>query len=229
VVPLNAENTIVAQAPGVGGPMAEMTCLSGRRIQLVQAAIRPHPQFSLMVFEQRLNVVAADRRSVVGIVKEFHKSVSREVQPIETVVRRNPNVPAAIFKQLPGAVAREAVGITGVCVPRGEGFRLAIEPVQSVLGADPQLAASIFNDITDGILAQAARIAGPMLEDDKPVTVIAGQTVVAAEPEKSATVLTDGLHRILRGASFAGHHFESDPVSLAERDVRAHGQEQNGH
>ncbi len=176
----------VVQQAFAGGVAHEAHRTVGGRHHAVQAHRGADPDVAAAVLEQRVHLVVAQARRVVGIVAEVAEAPAGAVHQVEAVEGADPHAPAPVQQHRPHDVVGQAGGLARVVAPVLGFPRGRVEPVQAAAGGDPDAA------IRRGI--QAAHVVGVGVAGQRQALEAAadgverGQAGAAADPHAAAAI-----------------------------------------
>jgi hypothetical protein len=95
-----------------------------------------------------------------------------------------------------------------------EGLSRRIPTVQSAEGADPEIAPAVPEQRGNVIVRKRRGVEVVVLENREPVTIVAIQSILGADPEESSAILKDAVDRGLRQAVVGREVLKTDVTAL---------------
>src|SRR5215475_6747646 len=170
--------------------------LAGIAIELIESTASCDPKAVIPVFKCRSDVIVAQAPWVVRVVLVYGRFPCDRVQPEETGAGSEPHLAVAVLIDVEhNHVADVKVRRAEVIV--SEGFISRIKPVERLVRPDPQETRAVLEQGVDVVPAKAVGAGRVMREYFEPVTIVAVEPILRAEPDKARVVLSHLLNACL--------------------------------
>src|SRR5579859_3315595 len=164
------------------------------RMENVEPRLRTNPYSSIpaLILLQTIDPVVP-QRPCTAAHPEMPEAARLFIEKIHAPGGRNPDMSAMILQQGGDIAAAQAAAVGIPVLPPGKPVLCPVKPVEPIHRSDPELMIPVFQDTTDIPVADTPAVGRVIPVYDDLMTVIAVQPVPGPDPDKSLTVLVDGL------------------------------------